>query len=296
MEDLFFFVLVAMAITWFATGALTTPLIILGGFLSIFLLKKLYERQKKLEDHRRLRMQEEMLQMQSHTRQQEANRAHLLTLCESSLTLFEDIPKHLLTTEELLDQAAVDFQDRAFAPFWDAIEKAVSSLGQIDQDVQLIAKNAAEHKTMSGQYDGETPSFPINPHTVEGIKATAPFVERLRALVRKAQTDFEFATIYEQRKTNRVLAAGFFSLGQALDGMGHQISSSLATLSAQVKATSAETVTALSRIQSRIEDNSDAVLKCNRELLMRHDRVIEMLDNIQRRKRPRPEGWRDGEY
>ena len=51
--------------------------------------------------------------------------------------------------------------------------------------------------------------------------------ERMQAIVRKAQRNFQFATIYEQRKTNQILVAGFTTLAQALNQMTGQITASI---------------------------------------------------------------------
>jgi methyl-accepting chemotaxis protein len=56
----------------------------------------------------------------------------------------------------------------------------------------------------------------------------------MKAMVRKAQCDFQFAIIYEQRKTNKILIAGFTNLAQALEGMGDRISASIDSLSGLV--------------------------------------------------------------
>ena len=54
---------------------------------------------------------------------------------------------------------------------------------------------------------------------------------RLTAIVRESQKDFQFATIYEQRKTNKILIAGFNTLESAIYGLGDAIAFSLNELS-----------------------------------------------------------------
>jgi len=54
---------------------------------------------------------------------------------------------------------------------------------------------------------------------------------RLTAIVRESQKDFHFATIYEQRKTNKILIAGFNTLKSAIYGLGDAIAFSLNELS-----------------------------------------------------------------
>jgi len=114
----------------------------------------------------------------------------------------------------------------------------------------------------------------------------------MSSIARKAQIDFEFATIYEQRKTNQLLVAGFTNLAQALAGMGQSIALSIEDLSGQVS----HMTEALEGVHTTMKDHSEALETHNDLALARHDRALEMLDNIQRRRRPRPEEFRDGEY
>jgi len=108
-------------------------------------------RKQKKED--RQRREELARQQQQHDAEQEKCRAVLANLCDTSLSLFEAMPRHLMTTEELLDQADVDFQERAFAPFWDSVEQAATQLGSYDESVRQITENAHEHETFSQEYE-----------------------------------------------------------------------------------------------------------------------------------------------
>jgi hypothetical protein len=56
----------------------------------------------------------------------------------------------------------------------------------------------------------------------------------LRSIVRVAQKNFQFATIYEQRKTNQLLIGGFSTLAQAINDLGSRLESSLDELTSSV--------------------------------------------------------------
>jgi hypothetical protein len=60
----------------------------------------------------------------------------------------------------------------------------------------------------------------------------------MKSIVRKTQSNFQFATIYEQRKTNQILVAGFTNLAQALEYMTQRISGSIGDLANSVDAVS----------------------------------------------------------
>src|SRR5206468_312018 len=104
--------------------------------------------------------------------------------------------------------------------------------------------------------------------------------DRLKAVVRKAQRNIQFATIYEQRKTNKLLVAGFQHLAQAIDGMGHRITSSINGLGDQISAMSASLGDQISEMSSSL---NDSLSEFNDQSTQRHKEALEMFDNIQRR-------------
>ena len=55
--------------------------------------------------------------------------------------------------------------------------------------------------------------------------------KRLKEIVRKAQTNYYFASIYQQRNTNKLLSSGFSSLMEAIDRIGGDIVNSVHLLS-----------------------------------------------------------------
>lgn len=154
----------------------------------------------------------------------------MASLSEQSVHLFESMPEHLRTAEAHLDQAEVDFADGAFAPFWDSVEMAVQALGRFDESVALIKQHALSHadlvtdhkrndynivnknklthpglveKWQRDIYNGDPPAFPLASQSVAALAVGTDTSRRMNAIVRKAQRDFQFATIYEQRKTNQ---------------------------------------------------------------------------------------------
>jgi hypothetical protein len=58
--------------------------------------------------------------------------------------------------------------------------------------------------------------------------------KRLDDIVRRADTDFEFANIFNQRRTHTILIAGFNNLGSALAGLSARISSDMANMAQSV--------------------------------------------------------------
>jgi len=158
----------------------------------------------------------------------------LVRNCKESLDDFELLPEHLIAAEESLDQAEARFHEGAFAPFWDSIEQAVKQLGWFDTRVRSINSRFTTYDTLVKQYEGQPPPFPIDRDCVSNLAVSARTAERLRSVVYKAQCNSQFAEIYEQRKTNPTLVAGFATLANALALMSSELQSSIGQLAGSV--------------------------------------------------------------
>lgn len=255
-------------------------------------------RAREAEQERR--HQEEIARDNAHKAQQETYQSELVELGNTSLDLFEGMPSHLLDAESLLDQAERDFEEGAFAPFWDSIEQVTVRLGRFDGSVESISHNSKRHAKLAMVFEARPPRFPIIVDSVRGMIAGNTTADRMKTVVRKAQRNFQFASIYEQRKTNQILIAGFTNLAQALDGMGRRIAASIDELSIQVSEMSSTLDSSLASLGQQLEEGNQAtqnltetvkglhgtVQKEASEQMARHDRALEMLDNIQRRRMP----------
>jgi len=207
-------------------------------------------------------------------------RKRLIFLGKNSITLFEQMPEHLKTAEEHLNQAEFEFSEGAFVPFWDAIEKAATTLGRFDEDVQNIMDNSSQYTHIAKKkYEDVPPPFPLTQESVRKLNVSMSTAERMKEIVRTAQRDFQFATIYEQRKTNQILVAGFNNLAQALDRITSQIMSSIDDLAISVNSIGSELDESMSTIHSTLSDLEDTQSEQN-------SKVLQMLDNIQHHRKP----------
>ncbi len=193
------------------------------------------------------------------------------TLCSESLSTFEALPDQLLSAESHLDRAERNFSEHAFSPFWEAIEKAALCLGGFDAAVQRIAANSQQHAELTTRLRSSVPTFPIRAQSVRAMLAANTTNEHMRRIVHDAQRDFQFAVIYEQRRTNHILIAGFSTLGQAIDGLGDRLESSIQDLGKQIEHMSSSVTAVAEAIEAQTT---------------RHDKALVMLDNIQRRRVP----------
>ncbi len=230
------------------------PLVTIGALLYSKIKKQKAAAQRKAEKEAEL----ERLKQQ-----QEAYRQQMMVLGDQSMALFESIPEHLRTAEDHLDQAEIDFAEGVFAPFWDSIEKAALTLGRFDEGVRKINDCSSRYVELNKQYKADPPRFPLSPPSVTKLTVGTATAERMKRIVRTAQRNYQFASIYEQRKTNQILVAGFTSLAQALDEMTWRITASIDGLASSVDSMGSTLNESILSIHSRIGDIAEMTAKHN---------------------------------
>jgi uncharacterized protein YfcZ (UPF0381/DUF406 family) len=281
-------ILIILAIHyWYITLA------IVGIGTVIYLIVKANEKKMRRQAEEAARKAEEEARLQCHREEQQGYRKQMIVLGEHSLNLFESMPEHLSLAERHLNQAEIDFADGAFAPFWDSIENAARALGHFDEGVHHIKDNSSCYTELIRKYEDAPPQFPIALESVAKLGIATATAERMKGIVRTAQCNFEFATIYEQRKTNQILVAGFTSLAQALDRMTVQITASIDDLRSSVDLMSSTLNDSLCAIHTRMSDMAETSGHHHEELMegastgaSREKAALEMLDNIQHGRRP----------
>lgn len=250
---------------------------------------------QEAEEEARLRRQEakEADRVRRHKEEQWGYRDQMITLGEKSMIIFESMPTHLRAAEQYLDQAEIDFADDAFAPFGDSIENAAKTLGRFDEGVCGITNNSSRYTELIKKYENTPPIFPLAPQSVSKLGVGTATAERMKAIVRTAQRNFQFAVIYEQRKTNQILVAGFTNLAQALDRMTWRITSSINDLAGSVDIMTSTLNDSMHAIHSRVDDIAQSSAQRHREAskeaserVAREKKVLDMLDNIQRGRKP----------
>lgn len=218
---------------------------------------------------------EELKNRENEKTQLKKMREELSSLSSTSHETFLRIPKLVHTANHHLNRAEEEFSEGAFAPFWDEVEIATKKLAEYKNQIELINYYAKKHREVydcyvekyrcvSDNVDELVPQF--NLPIAELIDAR-PSAARLAAIVRKAQKNFEFSTIYEQRKTNKLLVSGFSTLASAIYSIGDAITSSLNDLS------------------KNLEFHFDELLEASndqKELLEAHSRQQEGISNLVR--------------
>lgn len=303
---------VTLIILGVGVGLFVLGLMILG-IIMVFAAKK--ERIEKEESEKLARLQhiraekaarqaEEVARLERYKKTQQGYRQQMVILGEQSMSLFESIPQYLRGTEAHLDQADLDFAEGVFAPFWDSIEVAVNTLGVFDKNVCQIKTDLSCYTKLIEKYEDVPPEYPLSRQSIDKLAVGTATAERMKSIVRKAQSKFEFAMIYEQRKTNQILVAEFTNLGQALNGMTSRIASSIYNLASSIDAMRLEQSESLQAIQSKMDETAITTIQHHEEIVtmtaqhneqlsretskgaQREEKVVQMLDNIQRKRKP----------
>ena len=261
--------------------------VIIGG--AIWFIVQYNEEQNRLAAAEAARRAREEAERQRDLAEQARYLTELNSLNQRAIEAFEVTPQTIEAAERHLDRAEEDFADGAFAPFWDSVERAATSLGACHEKLRLITDNSSKYAELSKKYRGKAGAFAVSPKAANKLKLAAATSDRMNGVVRKAQRNFQFSVIYEQRKTNQILVAGFRSLAEALDEMTWRITSSVDNLATSINKMSSTLDESLRAIHSQTEKiasvaqayQQDAAARAARE-----EKALEMLDNIQRKRHP----------
>lgn len=212
---------------------------------------------------------------------------------ESNLTTLDSLLEQAKTS---IDQAQKLFKERAYTPFWDSIEDAVELLRQFDKRVSFINDEAKEYYSELAGHEHTFPAFPIKSEDLPNPEA---LMKRLAERIAEAQRDFQFSSIFEQRRTTSAIVTGFRNTQEAITSLRNDVVSSLSDLQSSLES-------GLENISSNIRDGFDDLAESQqqsaaelRETLDRHSKETsdrdgkhhkfteDALDNIQNRRKPR---------
>lgn len=147
------------------------------------------------------------------------------------------LPELLDDADSFLLDAGEEFREKAYAPFWDNIEEAAMKLGEFSASLTRLEAQATSYRRLLA---GQVHNFPPLTIGADGLPNPARQAESLRQLVRMGQKDFEFATIWEHRKTQRVIIEGFRTLGEAIDNLGAVVDDSFSRVTRTIEETASE--------------------------------------------------------
>lgn len=245
--------------------------------------------QKRAAENEAAQRAREEAERQRDRAEQERYGREINTLNNQSIEAFERAAQTIEVAEQHLDRAEEDFAEGAFAPFWDEVERAATALGAFHENVRVINANSVKYVELTKSFRSNAESFGVSTGSPVKLKLATATVDRMNANVRNAQRNFQFAMIYEQRKTNQVLIAGFRSLAEALEEMTWRITSSVDELASSVDGMSSTLSNSLSEIEgntAKLASAAEIQLQQVPARTAREEKALEMLDNIQRRRHP----------
>jgi hypothetical protein len=115
-----------------------------------------------------------------------------------------------------LARAQGEYDQKAYGPFWDAVEQGALNLAGFRDIAQQLSHDSGSYYQM---LSGRIHTFPVLGITSSTLPDPSAALTELQRVLRAGQTNFEFATIWEHRKTREVLIEGFRNLGEAVSNL-----------------------------------------------------------------------------
>lgn len=147
-----------------------------------------------------------------------------------------------------LDAALGHRQRSAYTPFWGAVETGLVALNEYRLGAERIHAGIQQYGSLRKQLQNAPElknqavgAIPNELSKVGHSRAAGIVADRFMETVYEAQTDFHFASIYEQRRTTAAVIAGFSSLQDAVDRLGDEVRSGNAMIVNAVDRQSVET-------------------------------------------------------
>ena len=196
---------------------------------------------------------------------------------ESSVKLAAELSEDIKEASLWLEDAEGEYEENAFSSFWDSIEDAARHLADYNNKLGRITQNA---QTYYDKLEGRKHNFPSFPVTNRTIPDPSSAISEFHRVVRLGQTNFQFANIWEHRRTRKVMIAGFHSLAEAVNSISYTIEESISDLQESISSVTAKAVE--EEIKTR-EVIADTGKKINKRLVEQN----RMLDNIQHDRKPK---------
>jgi gas vesicle protein len=149
------------------------------------------------------------------------------------------------------------FSQRAFSPFWDQIEQALKLLDSFNEQISQVNREAMDYYDLLRGHEHTFPEFPVKS---ESLPNASGATEKLQTIIAFAQRDFQFATIFEQRRTTETMYRGFRNLQEAVSDLLMHIESSTSALKASLQR-------GFSKLSSDLADAVDDAGGAQREII-----------------------------
>jgi len=157
-----------------------------------------------------------------------------------------------------ITHAHEEFEANAYGPFWDAVERAANSIGDFQEDVRSLGSSVEEYYQI---LKGRIHTFGPFLMSAADIPDSSGVIADLMMLVRRGQTSFSFANIWEHRQTRVSIVRGFNTLGEAIHGLQAAIAMSRRSLVDTISSQTAAFSTELAATRELIDRHASEIIK-----------------------------------
>jgi hypothetical protein len=194
----------------------------------------------------------------------------VLKLAERAASRQVKLASSISAAEAALAAARDEFTQGAFSPFWDAVERAARHIAEYGRHVESVDADAnAYYSSLAGR-EHNLPVFPVQTTDLPPIR---PVLDEFAAVVRIGQTNFQFANIYEHRRTRDVIIAGFKTLGEVINSLESAVVDAITSLDSTTRL-------GLASVSSRL----DRVAEATEHVATESTTQSEALDDLRRRR------------
>ena len=283
---LIFFIIMGLAVLGcFLNGDYGVAFGLIGAMAVVFgVLVALDRWSKDSERQMYEREQEEELQ--------EEARSEISEIVSYARSHFQDLYQHHRQAKKALDNAEIYFNENLYSPFWDAVEGAASELGSFSQKMANLSEQLQAYVKWTAIYEGTPDKFPVTVDEFREIRqlgAESKLSDRMRNIVRAAQRDFHFSSIFEQRKTQKSIIAGFESFEDVLNDVGDQITYEVENLNNTMQDHNYQMNSLMEDAAVQREQHHTEVMEADSQGAERQEQALEILEdiseNIPRRKK-----------
>lgn len=198
--------------------------------------RKAYEKaEKRLEDGLRYAEQRYKKQVVSEA---ETLANSMNSSLEAGQSAADKLNNDLVQAQAAIGSAQYHFRQGAIPPFWDEVDRAAKWLAQYTYDADALAK-ARDRYLVGLEHLREhehnfPPQFPVQARLARDYANPTVIYENFNRAVYEAFRSPHFATNWEIRKTQKILAAGFRTLEDAVAGLGYSVRRSTQNIQAEI--------------------------------------------------------------
>lgn len=180
--------------------------------------------------------------------------ANATVRCERANKCAEAVSRALRVAED-------EYAARAYAPFWDAVQSAIESLRAGNLECARIAEDAKRYRALLNERDHDFPPFPLRLSQLPDFKLLATGIA---ATIRRGQTDYQFAMVFEQRAIRGTLVSGVQNVVAVLADLEDAFDSGYREVVSALRASAemaSERAAGLSHDVRRVAEATDAIAR-----------------------------------